>query len=134
MIKYYKKYKNQILNLSLKKIYSHFFLNDLKPSGYYFYIKNQVFEFLQSKYPDYNKNVFDKRLDEVITHLDEYKDITSKLNNLFNPNFNEDLKFHYKYNENKIFFKFISNSIKTKLINNKYSIYMILYLLNKMNL
>ena len=121
MIKYYKKYKNQILNLSLKKIYSHFFLNDLKPSGYYFYIKNQVFEFLQSKYPDYNKNVFDKRLDEVITHLDEYKDITSKLNNLFNPNFNEDLKFHYKYNENKIFFKFISNSIKTKLINNKYS-------------
>lgn len=121
MLKYYKKYKNQIINLSLKKIYQNFFLNDLKPTGYYFYLKNLVFEFLQSKYPDYEKDVFDKKIDEVINYVDDYKDITATLNVLFNPKFNEDLKFHYKYVENKIFYRFISNSLNTKLINNKYS-------------
>ena len=121
MFNYYKKYKTHILNLSLKKIYRHFFLNDLKPTGYYSYIKNEIFEFLKSKYPDYEKEVFDKKLNELINGIDDYRDITSTLNILFNPNFNQDLKFHYKYIENKIFFKFILNSINTKLINNKYS-------------
>ena len=121
MLNYYKKFKVQILNLSLKKIYTHFFLKDLKPTGYYSYIKNVVFEFLKSKYPDYEKQVFDKKLDEVINQINDYKDITATLNILFNPNFHQDLKFHYKYIENKIFFRFISYSLNKKLIKNKYS-------------
>ena len=85
MFNYYKKYKTHILNLSLKKIYRHFFLNDLKPTGYYSYIKNEIFEFLKSKYPDYEKEVFDKKLNELINGIDDYRDITSTLNILFNP-------------------------------------------------
>lgn len=121
MINYLRKNKNKILNLSLKKIYSHFFLKDLKPTGYYSYIKHLVFEFLHNKYPNYDKNIFDKRLDDIVLQIDDYRDLTAKLNILFNPNFNNDLKFHYKYIENKIFFKFILYSLNTKLIQNKYS-------------
>ena len=70
MINLYKKYKNQILNLSLKKIYSHFFLNDFKKTGYYDHIKNLVFDFLISRYPDYNKESFEKKINFLIGNID----------------------------------------------------------------
>ena len=122
MINYLKKNKNKILNLSLKKIYKYFFLNDITPTGYYSYLKGFIFEFLQSKYPSYNKEDFEKKLDELISEVDEYKDydLNSELNVLFNPKFNEDLEFHYKYHENHIFFKFITYSMNMKLISDKY--------------
>ncbi len=121
MLQYYRKNKNKILNLSLKKIYSYFFLNDIKPTGYYVYLKNLVFEFLQFKYPDYNKENFEKKLTLLIKSIDDYKDFNNELNILFDPKFNDNLEFHYKYIEKKIFFKFILNSLNKKLINNKYS-------------
>ena len=121
MISFYRKHKNTILNLSLKKIYSHFFLNDLKTTSYYVHLKSLIFEFLRSKYSNYDEKVFDRKLNSLIKDLDNYKDITGELNTLFNPEFNNDLPFHYKYNEKKIFFKFILYSLNNKLITNKYS-------------
>lgn len=115
------KYKNIILNLSLKKIYSHFFLNDTKKSSYYNYIKDLVYEFLLNKYPNYNKVEFEKKLNSLVDKSDDYKDLMSELTNLFNPNFDDNIQNHYKFYEKHIFFKFIIYSINTKLINNKYS-------------
>ena len=66
MFQFYKKNKNRILNLSLKKIYSYFFLNDLKKNSYYSYLRNLIFEFLKSKYSNYKKEIFEKKLDAVI--------------------------------------------------------------------
>ena len=121
MINFYRKHKNTILNLSLKKIYSHFFLNDLKLTGYYVHLKSLIFKFLKSKYPNYDEEVFERRINTLVKDKDNYKDIIGELNTLFNPEFNNDLPFHYKYNENKIFFRFILNALNNKLITNKYS-------------
>tara|TARA_B100000902_G_scaffold330705_1_gene327793 strand:- start:1018 stop:1872 length:855 start_codon:yes stop_codon:yes gene_type:complete len=121
MLKYYQRYKNTILNLSLKKIYSHFFLRDIKPTGYYSYLKDLVFKFLQSKYPNYNQSVFNKNFDNLLSDLGDYKNLSLHTNDLFDPNFHNNLEFHYKYYEKNIFFKLISYSINTKLIQNNYS-------------
>ena len=121
MFEYLKKNKNKILNLSLKKIYSHFFLNEVKSNSYYAYLKNLVFEFLKSKYPNYQKEIFEKKLDKLIAQSADYKDITTNLHLLFNPKFNDDIQFHYKYSENSMFLSFIKYSINIKLIKKKYS-------------
>ena len=121
MINYLKRYKNQVINFSIKKAYSYFFLNDFKSTGYYAHLKNLIFEFLQSKYPNYKKELFEKRIKSLILNYDEYKDLNYALNNLFNPNYNDNLQDHYKNIEKNIFFKFILNSLNTKLIRNKYS-------------
>ena len=121
MFQYYRKNKNRILNLSLKKIYSHFFLNDIKSNSYYAYLKKQVFKFLQSKYPNYQIENFEKHLERVITNIADYKDITPSLNLLFKPTFNDDMQFHYKYNENRMFFDFIKYSLNIKLVKGNYS-------------
>lgn len=121
MINFYSKNKQKILNLSLKKIYNYFFLSDLKSDGYFAYIKNQVIEYISFNYPHSDKNKIEKIFNTMISEQGDYKDITSQLNNFFNPDFDNDIDFHYKYNENRIFFKFILYSINTKLIKNKYS-------------
>ena len=121
MFQFYRKNKNKILNLSLKKIYSHFFLNDLQSTGYYFYLKTLVFDFLKSKYPDYSKELFEKKITHISSNIDDYIDLNSEINTFFDPKFNDDLEFHYRYNEKKIFFKFILYSLNKKLIYNKYS-------------
>ena len=69
MINFYKKHKNTILNLSIKKIYSQLFLNDIKSTGYYAYLKDLIFEFLQSKHPNYKKELFEKRLKSLIKNF-----------------------------------------------------------------
>ena len=43
-------------------------------------------------------------------NIADYKDITPSLNLLFKPTFNDDMQFHYKYNENRMFFDFIKYS------------------------
>ena len=121
MINFYRKHKNTILNLSIKKIYSYFFLNDFKKTGYFNHLKDLVFEFLKSKYPDYDKQEFEKRIHSTINNIDNYHDLIGDLNTLFNPKFDDDLEFHYKYNETKIFFRFILYSINKDLISKKYS-------------
>lgn len=121
MIRFYKKYKNTILNLSLKKIYSYFFLNDVKTNSYYFYLKNLIFEFLKSKYPNYESGIFEKKLKSLVLEIDDYKDIRSHLDSLFNPELQNDLQFHYKYSENRMLFQFILYSLNIKLIKKNYS-------------
>ncbi|WP_023648664.1 hypothetical protein [Candidatus Pelagibacter ubique] len=121
MINYLKKNKEKILNLSLKKIYRHFFLNNITPTGYYSYLKDLIFEFLQSKYPSYKKEDFEEKIDKLISEADDYRNLNDELNVLFNPRFNEDLEFHYKYQESYIFFRFITYSMNIKLISDKYA-------------
>ena len=104
MLRYYQRYKHTILNLSLKKIYSHFFLHNIKSEGYYSYLKDLVFKFLQTKYPNYDQSVFDKKFDNLLSNFGDYKDLHTNTNELFNPNFDDDLEFHYKYYEKKYFF------------------------------
>ena len=121
MINFYKKYKHTVLNLSLKKIYSSIFLKDIKPTSYYRYLKDLVFKFLQSKYPDYSKEIFDNKFDYLLSNLSDFKNITHETNSLFDPKFHDNLEFHYKYYEKNIFFKLLSYSINTKLIKNNYT-------------
>lgn len=120
MINFYKKHKNTILNLSIKKIYLHFFLKKYKESGYYNYLKNLVFEFLITKFPKYDKKVFENKLNSLIDNVDNYRDLGKEIDSLFNPEFDDNLEFHYKYNERKIFFEFILYSLNRKLILDKY--------------
>ena len=121
MFNLFKKNKEKILNLSLKKIYRYFFLSDFKPESYYAYIKNLVIEFITFKYPNSKKEKLEEILNSLISDQDNYKDLMSELNLFFNPTFDDDIEFHYKYYENNIFFKFILYSTNIKLINNKYS-------------
>ena len=85
MINYLKKNKEKILNLSLKKIYRHFFLNNITPTGYYSYLKDLIFEFLQSKYPSYKKEDFEEKIDKLISEADDYRNLneTSKTSKTF---------------------------------------------------
>lgn len=121
MKNFFKKYKSTILNLSLKKIYTHLFLKDKKKNSYFHYLKNLVFEFLITKYPEYNKELFENRINLLIDEVENYRDLGEEIDTLFNPNFDDNLEFHYKYNERKIFFRFILYSINKKLILDKYS-------------
>lgn len=116
-----RKYKDLIINLSLKKIYKHFFLNDLKKDGYYSHLKDLYFEFLLSKYPEYNKSDYEKKLNKLISNRDNYADLMGPLNNLFEPNYADNLQNYYKLYEKQIFFKFLTYAINTKLIKNNYS-------------
>lgn len=120
MINFYKKHKSTIINLSIKKIYLHFFLRKYKKSGYYNYLKNLVFEFLITKFPKYDKKIFESKINSLIDNVDNYRDLGKEIDTLFNPEFDDNLEFHYKYNERKIFFEFILYSLNRKLILNKY--------------
>jgi len=115
------KYKNFILNLSLKKIYTHFFLNDFKKNSYFDHLKELYFEFLLSKFPKYDKNEYEKKLNKLIAEKDNYADSMSSLYDLFEPNYADNLQNYYKLYEKQIFFKFLTYSINKKLIRNKYS-------------
>jgi hypothetical protein len=116
-----KKYKELILNLSLKKIYKHFFLNDFKKDGYYNHLKDLYYKFLLSKYPEYNRSNYEKKLNKLLSDREYYNDLTGQLNNLFEPSHGDNLQNYYKLREKKIFFKFLTYSINTKLIENNYS-------------
>jgi hypothetical protein len=116
-----KKYKNFILNLSLKKIYSHFFLNDFKKNSYYKHLKDLYFEFLLSKYPKYNKDDYEKKLNKLIIERGNYGDLLGPLNDLFEPDYADDLQNYYKLFEKQNFFRFLTYSINSKLIKNNYS-------------
>ena len=116
-----RKYKNFILNLSLKKIYTHFFLNDFKKNSYFNHLKELYFEFLLSKFPKYDKNKYEKKLNKLIAEKDNYADSMSSLYDLFEPNYADNLQNYYKLYEKQIFFKFLTYSINKKLIRNKYS-------------
>ena len=62
-----------------------------------------------------------EKIDKLISEADDYRDLNDELNVLFNPRFNEDLEFHYKYQESYIFFRFITYSMNIKLISDKYA-------------
>ena len=122
MISYYRKHKNKILNLSLKKIYSYFFLNNIKKDSYYYYLKNLLYQFFVFKNPNLNNQNFINDLDSLVVHHDNYQDLSVILEQLFNSEFkiDDDIESHYKSNEKKILLKFIIYSINTKLIKRKY--------------
>ena len=54
------KLKTFILNLSIKKIYNFLFLSDVKKTGYFSYLTDLYFQFLLNKFPELNKNEFEK--------------------------------------------------------------------------
>lgn len=122
MINYYYKNKNKILNLSLKKIYSYFFLNNTKKDSYYYYLKNLLYQFFVFKNSNLNKQNFINDLDSLVIHRDDYQDLSVTLEKLFNSKYeiDDDIEFHYKSIEKKILLKFIIYSINTKLIKRKY--------------
>tara|TARA_Y100000591_G_C21703188_1_gene629367 strand:+ start:121 stop:972 length:852 start_codon:yes stop_codon:yes gene_type:complete len=120
MINFYKNNRKRVLKF-LKKIYFNIFLKDISKEGYYNHLKNLVFEFLITKYPDYKKEIFEKKIDYIINNKDFYLDLEEELDTLFNPNFNDNLEFHYKNYERKIFFRLISYSLNKKLITQKYT-------------
>ena len=127
-----KKYKELILNLSLKKIYKYFFLNDFKKDGYYNHLKDLYYKFLLSKYPEYDRSNYEKKLNKLLSDREYYVDLTGQLNNLFEPTYANNLQNYYKLYEKQIFFKFLTYSINTKLIKNNYSeIYS--FAINKIN-
>tara|TARA_B100000579_G_scaffold261115_1_gene215185 strand:- start:308 stop:1147 length:840 start_codon:yes stop_codon:yes gene_type:complete len=111
-------YKDLILNLSLKKVYAHFFLNDYKKTGYFNYIKEQYFEFLLSKFPNLNKEKFDKTLTKLINLEDN--NYNSYLYDIFEPEYTNDLDKYYKMHEKQIFLAFLKYALNIKLIKNKY--------------
>ena len=122
MINYFGKYKNKILNLSLKKIYSYFFLNNIKKDSYYYYLKNLLFQFFVFKNSDLSNKKFFNDLDFLVVNRDNYRDLSLVLERLFDPNYkiDDDVETHYKLNEKKILLKFIIYSINTKLIKKKF--------------
>jgi hypothetical protein len=114
---------NKIISRSLKKIYFHFFLKDTSKKSYYYYLKNLVLEFLITKYPKYNKEVFEKKIDHIINIIynNSFIPILLDLDTLLNPHFNDDLEFSYKNYERKIFLRLISYSLNKKMISEKYT-------------
>ena len=115
-------YKKTVFKF-LKKIYFHFFLKDTSKQSYYNYLKNLVLEFLITKYPEYNKDVFEKKIDRIINTIynNEFIPTLLDLDILLNPNFNDDLEFSYKNYERKIFLRLISYSLNKKMISEKYT-------------
>ena len=120
-MKLWSKYKNSILNLSLKKIYSKFFLNDFKKNGYFSYLKELYFDFLSNKFSQLDKNKFDKKLTKLIADQNSYTDLMGELYDIFEPTYTNDLNYYYKLYEKHIFFRFLTYSINPKLIKKKYS-------------
>ena len=116
------KLKTFILNLSIKKIYNFLFLSDVKKTGYYSYLTDLYFQFLLNKFPELNKNEFEKSINELITNSqNQNKDITTFLYDAFEPNYKNNLNNYYKLLEKQIFFRFLEYSINPKLIKKKYS-------------
>lgn len=131
-MKLWLKYKNFILNLSLKKIYSHFFLNDFKKNSYYQYLKDLYFNFLSNKFTHIDKNIFYQKLDKLIAEQGNYADLMGELYDIFEPTYTNDLNYYYKLYEKHIFFRFFTYSTNPKLIKKKYSdIYS--FAINKIN-
>ena len=114
-----KKYKNFILSLSLKKIYSYFFLNNYKKNSYFNHLKELYFQFLSSKYPDLKKDNFEKNLNYLINF--EEDDLTAHFHEVFEPDYNKNLDNFYKLHEKQIFLRFLKYSLNEKLIAKKYS-------------
>jgi len=114
-----KNYKNLIMSLSLKKIYSYFFLNDYKKSGYFNYLKNLYYQFLLSKFPKLQRAQFEENLKYLLNF--EEDDLSARYFQTFEPDYTDDLNKYYKLNEKQIFLRFLKYSINTKLIKNKYS-------------
>ena len=113
------KYKNLIMSLSLKKIYSYFFLDDYKKSGYFNYLKNLYYQFLLSKFPKLQRAQFEENLKYLLNF--EEDDLSARYFQTFEPDYTDDLNKYYKLNEKQIFLRFLKYSINTKLIKNKYS-------------
>ena len=115
-------YKNVIFKY-LKKTYFHLFLKDTSKESYYNYLKNLVLEFLIFKYPKYNRDMFEKKIDHITSTIynNEFIPILLDLDTLLNPNFNEDLEFSYRNYERKIFLRLISYSLNKKMISKKYT-------------
>ena len=87
------KLKTFILNLSIKKIYNFLFLSDVKKTGYYSYLTDLYFQFLLNKFPELNKNEFEKSINELIANSqNQNKDITTFLYDAFEPNYKNNLK------------------------------------------
>ena len=118
-----KNFYNKTILKSLKKIYFNFFLKDASKESYYNYLKKLVLEFLVTKYPEYNKDVFEKKIDHIIDKIYNFDFISTliDLDTLLNPNFNDDLEFSYKNYERKIFLRLISYSLNKKMIKEKYT-------------
>ena len=115
----FRKYKNIILEISLKKIYQKFFLNDYKNTGYYFYLKKLYFNFLKTKYPRFDYSEFDKNINLLLNY--DGIDTLDVYYSAFDPDFRIDLNGYYKLHEKQIFLRFLKYSLNTKLIKNKYS-------------
>ena len=111
--------KNLIMSLSLKKIYSFFFLDDYKKSGYFNYLKNLYYQFLLSKFPKLQRAQFEENLKYLLNF--EEDDLSARYFQTFEPDYTDDLNKYYKLNEKQIFLRFLKYSINTKLIKNKYS-------------
>ena len=113
------KYKNLLMSLSLKKIYSYFFLDDYKKSGYFNYLKNLYYQFLLSKFPKLQRVQFEENIIYLLNF--EEDDLSARYFQTFEPDYTDDLNKYYKLNEKQIFLRFLKYSINTKLIKNKYS-------------
>ena len=118
-LKYFRKNKNFILNLSLKKIYEYFFLNDFKKKGYFNFLKNLSYEFFLSKYPFLEKDRYERNLIHLMNHYES--DLLNQFNSAFEPDFEKDLSKWYKSSEKQIFLRFIRYSTNPKLITRRYA-------------
>lgn len=115
----FRKYKNTILEMSLKKIYQKFFLNDYKNTGYYFYLKELYFSFLKTKYPNHEYQEFNENVNLLINY--DGPDTLDAYYSAFDPDFKLDLNRYYKLHEKQIFLRFLKYSLNPKLIEKKYS-------------
>jgi len=113
-----KNYKNYILDLSLKKIYQKFFLNDTKRSSYFYFLKDLYFLFLKDKYLNLDKNKFDKNINLLLNY--DGIDTLDLHYSLFEPDLIYDLNKYYKIQEKQIFLRFLKYSLNQKLIRKKY--------------
>jgi hypothetical protein len=119
VLRFFRKNKNFILNLSLKKIYAYFFLNDFKKIGYFNFLKDLCYDFFSSKYPFLKKDRFEKNLIHLINYYET--DLAAQYNSVFHPDFERDLSKWYKSSEKQIFLRFIRYSINPKLITKRYA-------------
>ena len=115
------RFKNKLLNLSLKKIYAQLFINNFKKDSYFNFLKNLYYEFLSTKHPQLEKKNFEKTLHNLISFDDSLLDNQESLYKLFEPNYADNLDNYYRLFEKQTFYKFLKYSINTKLIKSKYS-------------
>jgi hypothetical protein len=114
-----RKYKNIILDLSLKKIYQKFFLNDIKNTGYFYYLKNLYFLFLKKKFPELEQISFDKNINLLLNY--DGIDTLDLYHLVFEPDLSKDLNKYYKLQEKQIFLRFLKYSLIPKHITKKYA-------------